>query len=146
MPISRIKNSLVLAVCMLLTAACCRDTVCDTPFGAGGAINIYQPDFAALMTVGGTVTINRGHKGIFVHRTTLSDFVAFECACPHCHETRLTLDTDANSRWKDIALKCPDCHSHFDIWFGNPCSGASVTNCPLYEYRTLFDGTILEIY
>lgn len=141
MPISRIKNSLVLAVCMLLTAACSRDTVCDTPFGAGGAINIYQPDFAALMTVGGTVTINRGYKGIFVRRVSYTEFSAFECACPYCHEVRL----EPLEGWDGTVLRCPDCHSQFETIYGNPLEG-SLTGCPLYEYRTLFDGTILEIY
>ncbi len=141
MPISRIKNSLVLAVCMLLTAACSHDTVCDTPFGAGGAINIYQPDFAALMTVGGTVTINRGYKGIFVRRVSYTEFCAFECACPHCHEVRL----EPLAGWDGTVLSCPDCHSQFETIYGNPLEG-SLTGCPLYEYRTLFDGTILEIY
>ena len=71
------KNSLLVAVCCLLltVASCSRDNLCDTPFGMGASIDIYQPDFSALLTVGGTVTINRGYKGIFIRRTSYSDFV-----------------------------------------------------------------------
>ena len=30
--------------------SCSRDNLCDTPFGDGAAIDIYQPDFAALLS------------------------------------------------------------------------------------------------
>ena len=117
MPIIRLRNSILTALCgMLLMAACCRDNVCDTPFGEGGVIDINRPDFAALQTVGGTVTINRGYKGIFVRRISYAEFVAFECACPHCHETRLVEDPD----WNGAILRCPDCHSQFETEYGNP--------------------------
>jgi hypothetical protein len=121
--------------------SCSRDNLCDTPFGMGASIDIYQPDFAALLTVGGTVTINRGYKGIFIRRTSYSNFVAFECACPHCHETRLIPHPD----WNGAVLQCPDCHSMFETEYGNPLDG-SATGCMLYEYRTIFDGYTLEIY
>lgn len=121
--------------------SCSRDNLCDTPFGDGAAIDIYQPDFAALLSVGGTLTINRGYKGIFIRRVSFSDFVAFECACPHCHEERLTPDPD----WNGAVLQCSSCHSQFETEYGNPLNG-SATSCPLFEYRTHFDGYTLEIY
>ena len=124
-----------------LAAACSRDNLCNTPFGEGASIDIYQPDFAALQTVGGTLTINRGYKGIFIRRTTYADFVAFECACPNCHETRLLPDPD----WNGAVLQCPTCQSRFETEYGIPLNG-SATSCPLYEYRTYFDGYTLEIY
>ncbi len=121
--------------------ACSKDNVCDTPFGDGAVIDINMPDFASLQTVGGTVTVNRGYKGIFVRRVSYSDFVAFECACPKCHEVRL-LPYDG---WDGSVLECPDCHSLFETEYGNPLEGAA-TSCLLYQYYTHFDGYILEIY
>lgn len=126
---------------LILLSSCSRDNLCNTPFGEGASINIYQPDFAALLSVGGTVTINRGYKGIFIRRTSYSEFVAFECACPNCHEVRLTPDPD----WNGAVLQCPDCHSRFETEYGTPLDG-SATGCPLYEYRTHFDGYTLEIF
>lgn len=124
-----------------LIISCSPDTACNTPFGEGAVIDIYQPDFNALTTVGGTVTVNRGYKGIFVRRTSFSDFVAFECACPNDHEVRLEPDPD----WDGAILRCRACGSLFETEYGNPLDGAA-SGCPLYEYRTHFDGYTLEIY
>ena len=40
----------------LLFSSCAPD--CNTPFGEGAVIDTYQPEFASLSNVGGTVTIN----------------------------------------------------------------------------------------
>lgn len=126
---------------LFLFLSCTRDNICDTPFGEGASIDIYQPDFNALATIGGTVTVNLGYKGIFVRRISYSDFVAFECACPNDHEVRLTPDPD----WAGAVLKCSACGSLFETEYGQPLEG-SASGCPLYEYRTHFDGNILDIY
>ena len=130
---------LFISVFSLFTS--CSTDSCDTPFGSGGVIDIYQPEFVSLTNVGGTVTVNRGYKGIFVRRVSFSQFVAFECACPHCHEVRLVPDPD----WGGAVLQCPSCNSRFETEYGNPLDGAA-TGCPLFEYRTQFDGTLLSIY
>ncbi len=121
--------------------SCARENICNTPFGEGAVINIYQPDFNALTNIGGTVTINRGYKGIFIRRTTLSDFVAFECACPNDNDVRLEPDPD----WDGAILRCRACGSLYETEYGQPLEG-SVSGCPLYEYNTHFDGYTLEIY
>ena len=124
----------------LLLVGCLPDR-CNTPFGEGGSIDITMPDFAALSTVGGSLTINRGYKGIFVRRTAYDAFVAFDCACPNDHEVRLQPDGD----WGGAVLECPTCRSRFETEYGNPLQG-STTGCPLYQYNTHFDGYILSIY
>ena len=136
-------NSLTpyLLISLLFLTACSKDNICDTPFGEGAVIDINMPDFAALQTVGGTVTVNRGYKGIFVRRVSYGEFVAFECACPHCHDVRL-LPLEG---WDGAVLECPTCHSLFETEYGNPLEGAT-TSCQLYQYYTHFDGYILEIY
>ena len=121
--------------------SCSRDTVCDTPFGEGATIDIGMPDFVALQNVGGTVTVNRGYKVIFVRRMGYGEFVAFECACPGCHEVRL-LPLEG---WEGGVLECPECHSRYETVNGQPLEGA-VSGCPLYQYNTHFDGYVLTIY
>ena len=133
--------SLFLISLLFSLSSCSPDNVCNTPFGDGASIAIYQPDFNALMNIGGTVTINRGYKGIFVRRVSYSDFVAFECACPNDHEVRLEPDPD----WGGAVLRCRACGSLYETEYGQPLEGAA-SGCPLYEYRTHFDGYILEIY
>ena len=126
---------------LILLAGCSRDKACDTPFGEGASIDIYMPDFAALQNVGGTVTVNRGYKGIFVRRISYAEFVAFECACPHCHDVGLR----PLEGWDGDVLKCPDCGSMYETVNGQPLEGAA-SGCPLYEYNTHFDGYILNVY
>lgn len=126
---------------IILLAGCSREDSCNTPFGEGAQIDIYMPDFASLQNVGGTVTVNRGHKGIFVRRISYSEFVAFECACPNDHEVGLQPLED----WNGEVLKCPSCGSMYETINGQPLEGAA-SGCPLYEYYTSFDGYILTVY
>lgn len=132
---------LVAIGCLLLSVACSGDKSCNTPFGDGAQIDITMPDFAALQNIGGTVTVNRGHKGIFVRRISYGEFVAFECACPNDHEVRLV----PLEGWDGAVLECPSCGSRYETSYGQPLEGAA-SGCPLYEYYTHFDGYILEIY
>lgn len=129
----------LLIALLLVVLASCKGDRCDTPFGKGDTFDINQ--FAELNNVGGAVILNRGYKGILVRRVNYSDFVAFECACPKDHEVALEIDGD----WGAALLVCPVCGSRFETEYGNPLEGAA-TPCPLYEYRTSFDGNILSIY
>lgn len=117
----------------------CGTDRCKTPFGEGGEFDINQ--FGELSTVGGSVVINRGYKGILVRRVTYNDFVAFECACPNDHEVRL----QSAEGWDYAIMVCPTCGSMFETEYGNPIDG-SVAVCPLYQYNTSFDGRTLSIY
>jgi hypothetical protein len=117
------------------------ENVCNTPHGDEVTIDVYLPEFNALATPGGTLTINRGYKGIFVRRITYSEFVAFECACPSCHEERLV----PLAGWESAVLICPVDSSMYETVNGQPLEGAA-SGCPLYSYDTYFDGTVLEIY
>ena len=104
-------------------------------------MDLLQPDFIRLNTPGETMVINRGYRGILVHCINISDYVAFECACPHCRETGMTPDDPCTAS----ILTCPDCGSRFDVYFGNPLEG-SLTGCMLFQYNTFFDGRFLSIY
>ena len=120
--------------------SCSRDTVCDTPFGEGATIDIGMPDFVALQNVGGTMTVNRGYKGIIVRCDAVGSYVAFEMACPLDHVRMVPDDRDYA-----VKLTCPTCQSSFDIIYGNPLTG-SATPCPLYQYNTVLDGRYLSIW
>lgn len=130
------------AFCFALSAlvvVSCGGDRCDTPFGEGGTFDINQ--FGELSNVGGSVVINRGHKGILVRRTTYSSFVAFECTCTKDHEVRL----QSAEGWDNAIMVCPTCGSMFETEYGNPIDGSAAV-CPLYEYNTSFDGRMLSIY
>ena len=131
----------ILAVCAMLFCSCGRENQCVTPFGAGGTLDISMPEFAALQNVGGSMTINRGHRGIFIRRISYSDFVAFECTCPNDHDECL----EADAEWGGAVLQCGVCGSRFETEYGTPLMGSS-TPCMLYQYSTSFNGVLLDIY
>lgn len=130
-----------LIVLLSLLAVGCDPYQCSTPFGEGGQIDLSLPEFSPLLHPGGAVTINRGHKGIFVTRVSYSDFVAFDCACPNDNEVALRPDEE----WGNSVLTCPTCQSRFNALDGTPLDG-SATPCMLYQYGTSFDGHFLDIY
>lgn len=121
--------------------AACQPDRCNVPFGEGGTIDLSLPEFHALSSVGGAITINRGHHGIFITRTAVSEFVAFECSCPNGCDVRILPDEE----WGNSVLTCPVCSSRFSSLNGTPYDG-SATPCPLYEYNTSLDGHLLTIY
>jgi len=140
------RRSVVGLLCVLclslLSFAGCGPDRCRTPFGEGGTVDVTMPDFAPLAHVGGAMSIGGlGSLGVHVTRTSYSDFVAFELACPADHEVRLEADAD----WGGSILECPVCASRFNALDGTPLSG-SATPCPLYQYSTSFDGRWLSIY
>ncbi len=135
------KCGLFILPLLLLLAACHTDR-CKVPFGEGGDIDLLQPDFINLYNnPGETLIINRGYKGILVHCTNLSEYVAFDCVCPSC----LGVRTEPDDPRRASILTCPECGSRFEVFFGNPLDGAT-TSCGLYQYRTFFDGRILSIF
>ncbi|MBR6048991.1 MAG: hypothetical protein IKP83_02385 [Bacteroidales bacterium] len=124
----------------LLTA--CKGERCETPFGEGATIDLTQAEFNNLYNnPGGTLVLNRGHRGILVRCAALGSYAAFECACPNDHDVTMLPDDEHFA----IRLTCPVCGSSFDVVYGNPIEG-SVTPCPLYQYGTSFDGQMLNIY
>lgn len=131
-----------LSLSLLLLVCGCHGDRCRTPFGEGGDLDLLQPDFISLYNnPGGTLLINRGYRGILVHCTGLSDYVAFECACPHCREVGMVPDDPTHA----VMLTCPECGSRYELFFGNPLEGA-MSACMLFQYNTLFDGRVLSIY
>ena len=118
----------------------CGSDICRTPFGEGGELS--QPDFVSLYNnPGETLVINRGYRGIIVHCTNLSEYVAFDCVCPYCRNIGMQPDDSHRAS----LLECQQCGSRFDLFFGNPLEGAQ-TACMLYQYNTHYDGRYLSIY
>lgn len=126
----------------LLLMAGCKTETCSTPFGSGGTIDLTTAEFVNLYNhVGATLVIGCGHKGVLVRCSGFSEYTAFECACPIDHEVRMLPDDEREA----LVLTCPACGSRFELVYGNPLEGAA-TSCPLYQYRTDYDGRLLTIY
>lgn len=127
---------------LVFLLAGCNPERCNTPIGQGGEIDLTAPEFSNLYNhVGGTLVISCGYKGVLVRCVGFSEYVAFECACPHDHEVRMEPDDPRAA----VLLTCPACGSRFELSYGNPLEGAA-TSCTLYQYRTALDGYRLSIY
>lgn len=137
------KTLVPLLLAFLLLASACNDHRCSTPIGdAACSIDISLPSYSSLSTVGGYAYLVGGYKGIFVVRTSYGEFSAYERACPHDHDVAVEVD----SVWGSALLTCPTCGSRFNVYAdGMPIDG-SLTQCPLNQYSTTFNGITLTIW
>ena len=131
--------SLLLAASAL--CGCGKYHYCDVPIGdATCQIDPNSPLYPGLNTMTGYEYLIGGYQGMAVIRTGWNEFMAYECTCPHDHG-RLAMDKDYGNR----VLRCPLCGSGFSTFDdGFPLDG-SLTSCPLYHYKTYYDGVILYI-
>lgn len=129
------------SIVLALLATACVDDRCNTPFGEGAVIDVASAEYSILATVGGTATVNRGHRGIIVRCDGQGSYSAFEMSCPNDNDTRMLPD----ERDYAVMLTCPACGSSFDIIYGNPMKN-SATPCPLFQYSTSFDGQYISIW
>jgi nitrite reductase/ring-hydroxylating ferredoxin subunit len=99
-------------------------------------------EYLELNHVSGSVALTGGYRGIIVYRETMTDFVAYERACPYDWNvsTKAQIKVDPSG----ITLTCPVCNSRFNILDGSSYSGPSPY--PLKRYQTTYDGTLLYIY
>lgn len=128
---------------LLVMQSCKHENRCDTPIGAAAcSIEPNSPNYNHLNNVGGYEYITGGNHGIFVIRTSLYEFAAFERTCPHDHDAAVKVADG----WDGTVLECPVCGSMFNSYAnGTPLNG-STTSCPLYEYGTKYENGILYIF
>lgn len=137
------RFAIALVALLMLLCGCKHENHCDTPIGAAAcSIDPNSPIYNRLNNVGGYEYIVGGNHGIFVIRTALNEFVAYERTCPHDHSVAVEVEDG----WDGTVLKCPVCGSQFNTYAdGMPLDG-SKTSCPLYQYGTTYEGGTLYIY
>jgi nitrite reductase/ring-hydroxylating ferredoxin subunit len=109
--------------------------------GVSFFIDPNSTEYLELNGVGGWVPLTGGYKGIIVYRKSISEFMAFERACPYDWEqTDARIDVDASG----LTATCPICNSKFILIDGTPYEGP--THYPLKQYQTQFDGNRLYIF
>jgi len=113
-------------------------------------INLNDPEFTSLISVGETVTINRftnnfgqraagfADNGIIIHRG-IDEFFAYDRTCPHdyaLNESVVKIDIDKSS---SLYAVCPECKTKYGLPVnGTPTDG--ISRYPLKNYKTSFDG------
>ena len=98
-------------------------------------------EYIELNAVNGWVTLTGGYHGIIIFRKSLTEFMAFERACPYdWQETIARIDVEASG----VTAVCPSCKSKFILLDGSPYEGPSPYT--LKQYQTSFDGNQLYVY
>jgi len=98
-------------------------------------------EYLEISHIGGWIYLTGGYNGILIYRSSQTDFVAFERACPWDWE-------QANARVSveesGITCACPICSSKFIMTDGTPFEGPS--QIVLKQYETTYDGNLLYVY
>jgi hypothetical protein len=103
-------------------------------------ININDPKFINLKTIGGWEYITGGSRGIIIYRKSQVEFNVFDRHCtfePSSSCALISVDA-SNITASDIC-----CGSSFLLTNGSVTSPPA--NFPLKQYSTSFDGTILQV-
>ena len=135
--VGKILLFLLLLSCSMVFTGC---NEADTPIGyVNFTIEPNSTRYSNLNRVGGYEYFVGGYKGVVVFRYSLTEFLAYERACPHDHETRVEVLEDSG-----VILQCPECGSQFIYTDGSPIKGPSVFG--LRQYSTYYDGRYLSVY
>lgn len=102
-------------------------------------INLNNFEFLPLKTLGGSVTINAGVRGIIIYRESNSVYRAFEKNCTYQSQNTCA---DVEVDQSELFLIDPCCGSKFDFQ-GFPLEGPATI--PLLEYRSTLSGNTLRI-
>ena len=102
-------------------------------------INLNNFEFLPLRTLGGTVTINAGVRGIIIYRESNTVYRAFESNCTYQPQNACA---DVEVDESRLFLIDPCCGSKFDFQ-GLPIEGPAFV--PLLEYSTSLSGNTLRI-
>ena len=104
-------------------------------------INPNSTEYLELNGVGGTVTVTGGYRGIIIYRKSISEFMAFERACPYDWDvTTARVELEASG----MTAICPSCKSRYILLDGTPYEGP--THYALKQYQTQYDGNLLYIF
>ena len=135
--VKKILMPLLLIGSMMFTS-CINEN--DTPIGyVNFTINPNSTFYSNLNSVGGYEYFIGGHKGVVIFRYSWTEFLAYERACPHCHEVGVEVQEQSG-----VILECPQCGSQFIYTDGSPIKGPTVSS--LRQYSTYYDGYQLHVY
>lgn len=133
---------LIISTSLLLVAWGCKKSPDDgIPLvNVDIAININDPAYIKLATVGGWEYLTGGSKGLLVYRKSSDEFMTYDRHCtyqPSNSCSRVQVDST------NIIAVDSCCGSQFIITEGSVSKGPA--SFPLKKYQTVFDGKVLRI-
>ncbi len=103
-------------------------------------VNVNQPAYFNLQTVGGWEYLNGGSRGLLVYRYSSDEFRAYDRHSPYNYEAGCRVMVDATNIF--AVDTCSG--SRFLLIDGSVERGPA--GQPLRSYQTAFNGSILQIY
>lgn len=103
-------------------------------------VNVNQPAYFNLQTVGGWEYLNGGSRGLLVYRYSADEFRAYDRHSPYNYEAGCRVMVDSTNIF--AVDTCSG--SRFLLIDGSVERGPA--GQPLTRYQTTFNGSILQIY
>jgi hypothetical protein len=141
------RNTLyfILMLFVILAVACKKDSpvtaIPNVPVNI--TLSLTLPDNAVLNSPGGAKEISGGYKGIIVYRRSISDFVAFDMACPYDPTTEGAILKIDSSGVTSVDLHCG---SKFSLYDGSVIHGPATTSMKPYQTEYSSSANTLAIY
>ncbi len=141
-PKNKFTTWLLMTVIVLIACSCKKEEQApEIPYVyVNFSLDPNGTQYINLNVVNGWETVYGGYNGILIFRKAVSEFTAFERACPYD-----PLKTGAQVRVDNsgITCYCPVCGSKFIMLDGTPYAGPS--HYPLKQYTTIYDGAMLYV-
>ncbi len=140
---SKVQYFFILVFLFLINGSCKKNEDVVPYVKVNFIIQLSDPDFTTLQTIGNHVFVTGGVCGISIYRISQGEFSALDRCCSYKPSDRCTLVCDSINQ---TVLKCNCCHSQFSIIDGSVLSGAAST--PLTAYSTKYDAVSnsLQVY
>ena len=138
MPVKSYNPLILTAIIIVLSIIfSCKKSNVDNPIPyvpVNKTIYLSLPEYAPLNSIGSSVFIDGGYRGIVVYRRSLTEFVAFDRACPYDPTaTGAKLEIDSSG----VTTVDPNCGSKFNLYDGSILHGPSTL--PMKGYQTNYD-------
>lgn len=114
-----------------LISACSKDNESIVPYvPVNITIDLDNPAYNQLNSIGGSLYLEGGNRGIIVYRKTQLEYVALERTCTYqFNDTCAYVSFD--STISSVGCKC--CGSRFQLLDGAPIKGPANTSLKLYQ-------------
>ena len=138
-----LKKSFLFALLITLVTTSCKK---NSPANTSGvpnvavsfSIDLNNPQYVSLATVGGWMYVTGGYDGIIVYRQTAATFLAFDRGCPYDCETNSKAIVTVSTN--NIFAVCPVCGTQYSLSGGGAVSNKGPGTIALKQYNTTYDG------
>jgi hypothetical protein len=146
-PLSRrifYKASFVIFFLLLSFQSCKKNTVTDLIPNVPVNFTVYLslPQYSSLNSIGNYAIVdNVGYRGVIVYRRALTEFVAFDLACPYDPSTgKLSVDSSG------VTLYHSTCGSKFSLYDGSKIAGPATRTMKPYNAEYSANDNAVYVY